>query len=75
MKVIVNVCSIIELALTFLENPENKNSKSYRSYTINNNVYNLEWATHKEQSIHKLKSTKLRWVIGIWRVDKNTDEK
>lgn len=64
------------VALNFIENPENKKTVNHIDHNPkNNNLKNLEWATHKEQNLHKLKSTKHRTLVNIWRVDKNTDEK
>jgi hypothetical protein len=37
------------LALTFLENPENKKTVNHIDHNTINNVYNLEWATHKNK--------------------------
>lgn len=42
------------VALTFLENPENKETVNHKDGNkINNSVDNLEFATNKEQQIHK----------------------
>lgn len=42
------------VALTFLENPENKPRVNHKDNNpSNNNVLNLEWATHQEDIDHK----------------------
>ena len=47
------------VALTFIQNSEKKDTVNHVDHnTLNNNVENLEWATHKEQSIHRRKPTK-----------------
>jgi hypothetical protein len=45
------------VALTFLENPENKETVNHiDGNKLNNNINNLEFATMKEQQIHKLEN-------------------
>jgi hypothetical protein len=42
------------IAFTFLENPENKETVNHKDGNkLNNNIDNLEFATNKEQQIHK----------------------
>jgi hypothetical protein len=57
----VYICNKIFLlhrlvALTFLENSENKETVNHKDGNkLNNSINNLEFATHKEQQIHKFK--------------------
>ena len=65
------------VALSFIPNPENKPTVNHKDHNkLNNNIDNLEWATSKEQNIHRRKSTS-RFVGArpVWRIDKNTNEK
>ena len=57
------------VALTYLENPENKPTVNHKDGNkLNNKVTNLEFSTNKEQSIHRVKelgqkqSSKLRTI-------------
>ena len=62
----IKTCKIHRLvALTFLNNPENKLTVNHKDHnTQNYNLNNLEWATHLEQNIHKRKHiTKGRKVV------------
>jgi hypothetical protein len=45
------------IALTFLENPENKEHVNHKDGNkINNKLENLEWATCRENNIHKIET-------------------
>lgn len=45
------------VAFTFLDNPENKPTVNHKDGNKqNNNVANLEWSTHSEQTVHAFKS-------------------
>ena len=42
------------VALTFIENPENKTDVNHKDKNkLNNNLVNLEWNTSKENNTHK----------------------
>ena len=52
--------------------------KKYKDHNrLNNNVDNLEWATHKEQNDHKrpINNRDKLHNTPVWRVDKDSDEK
>lgn len=74
-------CKVHRLVATaFLLNPESKKTVNHKDHNpINNHINNLEWATMTEQNIHSRKPKKevieLLGTRGIWRVDKNTNEK
>lgn len=43
------------IAMTFIDNPDNKSSVNHiDGDTYNNNVNNLEWATHSENMVHAI---------------------
>lgn len=48
------------IALTFIDNPVNKETVNHiNGNKLDNRVENLEWATHKEQAIHRHKILKV----------------
>lgn len=70
---------------TFLPNPENKRTVNHKDHNrTNNNLSNLEWSTHSEQSNHSRKrkltteehSSKYTWgKRRIWKCDVDTGER
>lgn len=70
------------VAMTFIPNPENKPTVNHKKPDpSNNNIANLEFATHKEQSVHSRKRkltteespTNDTWgKRKVWKCDKNT---
>ena len=65
------------VALSFIPNPENKPTVNHKDHNkLNNNIDNLEWATSKEQNMHRRKSTNgMAGARPVWRIDKKTNEK
>ena len=73
------------VAITFIENPYNKPTVNHINHKrSNNNVYNLEWATYKEQMEHSRKRkltteenafTDTWGVRNIWKCDPETGER
>jgi hypothetical protein len=64
------------VALTFIENPENKSDVNHKDKNkINNCVSNLEWMTSKENNIHRCKDIKIKCNKNkkIFRRNKTTD--
>lgn len=66
------------VALTFIENPENKSDVNHKDKNkLNNCLENLEWMTRKENNIHRCKDTIILSPArnkSISRIDANTDE-
>lgn len=49
------------VAICFIENTYNKPTVNHKDRNkVNNNINNLEWATHLEQNLHKSKSSNIR---------------
>jgi len=66
------------VALSFLENPENKPHVNHKDKNrCNNHLDNLEWCTALENNLHKCLTLeqKTNQNLRIWRVDTNTNEK
>ena len=64
------------VALTWIENSENKPSVDHINRIRNDNrVENLRWATHKEQSNNKTKTKPNMALKSIWKCDTITKEK
>lgn len=66
------------VALTFLENPENKSDVNHKDKNrLNNCLDNLEWMTRKENNIHRCKDAIIIQEArkrSIKQLDKDTDE-
>jgi hypothetical protein len=66
------------VALTFLENPENKAHVNHKDKNrSNNNINNLEWCSPAENNIHKCLTLdqKTNQNLKVWRVDINSNDK
>lgn len=64
------------VARTFIPNPENKSQVNHKDKNgFNNNITNLEWATNKENCIHRSIGVKqtTNQNLEIYRIDINTD--
>jgi hypothetical protein len=65
------------VALSFIENPENKAEVNHKDKNkLNNNICNLEWMTHRENNIHRCIGTKMTSNKNkcVLRIDKDTNE-
>ena len=66
------------VALTFIPGQEGKSTVNHKDHnTTNNNVFNLEWSTMQEQSVHRIQNTQTikrrirqltndRTLIKVW---------
>lgn len=65
------------VAKVFIKNPDDKPTINHKDHNkLNNNIDNLEWATSKEQNIHRRKSKNgMEGARPVYRIDKNTNEK
>jgi hypothetical protein len=63
------------VAKTFIQNPENKPTVNHKDRNrINNKLDNLEWATSKEQNLHKSKTNNIRrHALKVLRICSNTN--
>jgi hypothetical protein len=63
------------VAITFLNNPDNKPTVNHIDKNKHNNkLENLEWATYSEQKKHSQNKI-VNNYRGIWKIDINTNEK
>ena len=70
------------IAITFIDNPENKDTVNHKDHDkTNNNISNLEWMTRSEQNKHSRRPTGIlgQYNTGgcrsIWKCDINTGER
>lgn len=66
------------VALTFLDNPDNKEHVNHKDKNrSNNNINNLEWCSALENNIHKCLTLeqKTNQNLKIWKIDLLTNEK
>ena len=67
------------IAETFIENPDNKECVNHKDKNrSNNNVFNLEWTTIKENNDHKLQTNftyQKTFTRAVWMCDKDTKQK
>ena len=63
------------VALTFLENPENKEFVNHiDGNKLNNQLTNLEWTTCLENNIHKINNGLSNWTKKVIQYDKNMNK-
>jgi hypothetical protein len=63
------------VALTFLENPENKEFVNHiDGNKLNNQLINLEWVTCLENNLHKINNGLSNWTKKVIQYDKNMNK-
>jgi len=79
---IKSIATHILVALTWIPNPEKKATVNHKNkIKTDNRVENLEWATYKEQNVHKVQFDKENNIKnnipkrGIWKCDPITKQR